>query len=252
MLSDKSATMLDHDSAEGEIQRIAKIYNERSYDNDPNYSDSNEVYLHRSQSLERSTLRALRNADLADRIGNIKVLDFGCGTGKWFLKWIAWGALPGNLTGVDIRPDVIEKAQTFLPNCKFKVSKPTKMPFPDNFFDIVVQNVVFTSILSSKVRKEAALELLRVLKPNGIILWYDFIYNNPSNPNVRKVGIRELKTLFQGCQVYIQRITLAPLIARRIVPISWSLASVLESLKILNTHVLALISRNKLPVTNLD
>jgi len=30
-----------------------------------------------------------------------------------------------------------------------------------------------------------ATEMLRVLKPDGIILWYDYHMNNPKNPGVK-------------------------------------------------------------------
>ncbi len=37
--------------------------------------------------------------------------------------------------------------------------------------------------------------MLRVLKPNGIILWYDYFISKPTNPDVKGVGKREIKRL---------------------------------------------------------
>ena len=61
---------------------------------------------------------------------------------------------------------------------------PRRLDFRTDSFDFVFQSTVFTSILDSEVRKEVAGEMLRVLKPGGVILWYDFHVNNPRNPDV--------------------------------------------------------------------
>jgi hypothetical protein len=73
--------------------------------------------------------------------------------------------------------------------------------------------------------------------------------SNPTNPQTR--GIRPAETcpersrriirLFPNCRYEFHKITLAPPIARRIVPISWMLALFLESLKIFNSHYLVAI-----------
>jgi hypothetical protein len=54
---------------------------------------------------------------------------------------------------------------------------------------------------------------------------------------------REIETLFPGCRVDLRRATLAPPLARKIVPVSWTLAAALESLRVFDTHYLGLIRR---------
>jgi len=107
----------------------------------------------------------------------------------------------------------------------------------------VSQFTVFTSILVPSVREAIAAEMLRVLKPNGLILWYDFRYNNPHNANVRAIEAREVKRLFPMCQVKFQKTTLAPPLARAMVPISWIAALALEKIPFLRTHYLATIRK---------
>jgi hypothetical protein len=85
--------------------------------------------------------------------------------------------------------------------------------------------------------------MLRVLKPDGVVVWYDFLFDNPRNANVRGVNAGEIRRLFAGCRLDLRRITLAPPLARRIVPLSWSLARFLEHLRILNTHYLSVIRK---------
>ena len=117
------------------------------------------------------------------------------------------------------------------------------LPWPDGTFDIVQQHTVFTSILDPVMKGRVCAEMLRVLKPSGAIIWYDFRFNNPANPNVRGIGIAEIRSLFPHCRVHVKRVTLAPPVARRLVPISWLASLVMEQLTIFNTHYLGVIRR---------
>lgn len=84
-------------------------------------------------------------------------------------------------------------------------------------FDVIFQSTVFTSILDSEVKKALAQKMLRMLSPNGIIIWYDFVYNNPANKDVKGVPKTEILKLFSGCRaIRFRRVTLAPPIGRRI------------------------------------
>ncbi|MBI4686396.1 MAG: hypothetical protein HY756_01215 [Nitrospirae bacterium] len=58
----------------------------------------------------------------------------------------------------------------------------------------------------------------RVLKPDGIILWYDYHMNNPKNPDVRGVKKNEIFEMFPDCSIDLNRTTLAPPVARLAVP----------------------------------
>ena len=102
---------------------------------------------------------------------------------------------------------------------------------------------MFTSILSETVKKSAAAEMLRVLKPGGLVLWYDFRVDNPRNPNVRGIGAREIRSLFADCSVKLRSGTLAPPVARRTVPISWILSLCLERIPFLRTHYVGTIRK---------
>ena len=88
--------------------------------------------------------------------------------------------------------------------------------------------------------------MIRVLHPGGMILWYDF-WLNPTNPQTRGIRPSEIRRLFPGTLVELHKITLAPPLARRIVPLAWGLAFFMESLKIFNTHYLAAIRPKGMP-----
>jgi hypothetical protein len=85
--------------------------------------------------------------------------------------------------------------------------------------------------------------MLRVLKPGGAVLWYDFHFDNPRNADVKAVTPREVRALFPGCRVTLKRAGLAPPVARRLAPLSWMACHVLEKVPFLCTHHLGLIER---------
>ncbi|MBI4686402.1 MAG: hypothetical protein HY756_01245 [Nitrospirae bacterium] len=60
---------------------------------------------------------------------------------------------------------------------------------------------------------------------------------------MRGVKKNEICELFPNCSIDLNRITLAPPIARLIAPYSWLACYILERLKIFNTHYLGVIRK---------
>lgn len=79
--------------------------------------------------------------------------------------------------------------------------------------------------------------------PGGGVLWYDFTFNNPKNPDVRGVPVSRIKALFPTARIRLAKVTLAPPIARRVVPLSTHLYGLLNSLPFLRTHVLCYLEK---------
>jgi ubiquinone/menaquinone biosynthesis C-methylase UbiE len=101
---------------------------------------------------------------------------------------------------------------------------------------------MFTSVLDPQIRRQIAAEMLRVLKPNGVILWYDFLVNNPANPDVRGVCKQEISRLFTGCKFDLRRVTLVPPVLRWLAPRSWFLTYMLSHVRPFCTHYLGVIT----------
>jgi ubiquinone/menaquinone biosynthesis C-methylase UbiE len=118
---------------------------------------------------------------------------------------------------------------------------------PDDSFDLLLQSTVFTSILDQALKERVAAEMMRVSKPGGLILWYDYHLNNPWNPEVRGVPKAEIFKLFPGCRIELQRLTLALPLARRIAPYSFLICYLLEKLPFLCSHYLGAIKKPALP-----
>ena len=183
------------------------------------------------------------------------VLDVGCGSGSWLADFERWGVAQRGLAGIDLSPERVSKARSHISGSSkrrggeqslkadIRVGDASHLPWPTASFDIVVQSTVFTSILDPDMREAVAREMLRVLKPNGVLLWYDFFVNNPRNASVRGVSSSEVRRLFRGCSVSLQRVTLAPPIIRALVPRFSMAASLLQRLRVLDTHYLGFIRR---------
>ncbi len=82
-------------------------------------------------------------------------------------------------------------------------------------------------------------------RTRGLILWYDYTYNNPSNRAVRGMPLARVRAFFpEGTIGDVLRITLALPLARRIAPRAYWLAAALERSEALNTHLLMTIHKS--------
>ncbi len=204
------------------------------------YSVIHPPNLFISTQRKRSLLRLLHREGIAS-LSRLRILDVGCGPGDWLLDFVSWGATPDLLCGIDIDEQQIAAASRKLPTADLRLGNACELPWPDGCFDLVLQATVFTSILNTEFKKAIAAEIIRVTRPVGLILWFDFRFNNPWNRHVRGIGGNELRRLFPGCSVSLNRVTLLPPLARHVVPVSWVLGLLLEKIPPLRTHILACI-----------
>jgi ubiquinone/menaquinone biosynthesis C-methylase UbiE len=225
-----------------EEARIRAAYAKRQKA-DARYSSFNRGHLFLMQEREQCVLTLLHRGGFAP-LQATKILDVGCGTGYWLRAFIQWGARPDNLTGIDLLVDHLTDARALCPEAVTLVhGNAAALDFPDATFDLVVQSTVFTSVLDANMKHQMAAEMLRVVKDDGGILWYDFSVNNPWNPDVRGVKRREIAHLFPGCRMKLQRLTLVPPLVRLLAPYSWFACYVLGKIPWLCTHYLGLISK---------
>jgi ubiquinone/menaquinone biosynthesis C-methylase UbiE len=205
------------------------------------YSWFDAAHLYAMQEVERGVLRLIRAHGFSS-LERARVLEIGCGTAVWLREFVKWGAAPGRLAGVDLLDDRVKQARDVSPTgVQLVCGSAASLQFEDASFDIVFQSLVFTSILDVEVRARVAAEMLRVVRPDGVILWYDYHVDNPSNPDVRAVTGRELQALFPRCAIRRRRVTLAPPLARLVAPRSRALYAAMSTVPLLKTHYLAAI-----------
>jgi SAM-dependent methyltransferase len=228
-----------------EHQRILKAYDARRAWAEAGFFEyENPAHICRVYERYRETLLLLHRAGYHP-LSNLSILDVGCGDGNMLREFLQWGAAPERLAGIELRPESVQKACHLNPNLDVRCGSATELPWPDASFDLACQHTVFTSVLDSAMKQQVAGEMSRVLRQGGAVLWYDFMYDNPRNPDVRGVRAGEIRALFPGFEItFMKRITLAPPIARRLpkglVPVLYLL---LSAIPLLRTHYLALLTK---------
>jgi ubiquinone/menaquinone biosynthesis C-methylase UbiE len=177
-----------------------------------------------------------------------KILEIGCGNGDFLRDFIKWGARPENLSGIDLLPERVSEAVHLSPKAMdIQQGNAAVLEFADESFDLVLQSTVFTSVLDLNVKRRIASEMCRVLKRDGLILWYDYHMDNPRNADVKGVTYREIHALFAKCEIHLERITLAPPIARLLAPYCWGLGYLLSKIPWLCTHYIGVITKTRNP-----
>lgn len=204
------------------------------------YSVFNPANLFMVQQRQRDVLHILRQNGFFPLKGK-KILEVGCGGGGVLQEYLTFGATPKCLQGCDLLPMRIRQARQILPeHLLLACADGQYLPYTSQQFDLLIQYTVFSSILDDNLKARLALDMVRVLKPGGMILWYDF-WLNPTNPQTRGIRPAEIRHLFPRCRFEFHKITLAPPITRRLVKVSWVLCAILEKLNLFNTHFLVAI-----------
>ena len=227
--------------ADDAITRIAERFARRDrsllarrYD----LADPANLFLVHGQ--ERVFMRTLMREGIWPIQGR-QVLDVGCGSGH-FLRWMtALGVDPDVCHGVDISHERLEKARQLAPHHHLLAIDGRALPFPDASFDLVVQRTVFSSLDTPELRGGLASEMKRVLRPGGLILWYDVAVPNPWNPDLHPVRGSEIHSLFPGMRVRLERVSLLPPLARLLAPHSLAVCHLLEAVPLLRGHLWGVI-----------
>jgi SAM-dependent methyltransferase len=206
---------------------------------DSRYATFSKAYLSIVQSRQRAMLDLLGEQGV-DWLGDKRILEVGCGSGGILAELLFLGARPHLLWGLDISADSVERAREKLCGVDLRVGDATDLPYEDDSFDLVLQYTVFSSIPQAPDRRRAADEIRRVLAPGGMVVWYDF-WMNPVNRWTVGLRRRHLQALFPGCDILARRVTLAPPLARLLVPRTRLGAELLEAARLFNSHFMAVI-----------
>jgi hypothetical protein len=169
---------------------------------------------------------------------DIKLIEIGAGMGTNIYFFLKHGIKSQNIYANELLDDRLKVLHENLPFIQIIPGDASKLEY-QNEFDIVFQSTVFTSILNIDLKTEIAERMWKMKKENGIVLWYDFIYDNPNNKDVKGISKKEILQLFPNAQnVTFYPVTLAPFIGRRTGKFYHHINMFFP---LLRTHIIALI-----------
>ena len=195
------------------------------------------------QERQRAMLGLFVLAGLQD-LSRPTLLEVGCGAGGNLLELLRLGFAPAHLSGIELLPERLALARAVLPEAlQLHGGDALHAAVAPRSLDIVFVSTVFSSLLDEAYRQRLADAMWAWLKPGGAVLWYDFVVDNPRNPDVRGVTLQRLRTLFPAGRLRHRRVTLAPPLARALVRVHPALYRTANALPWLRTHVLAWIAK---------
>lgn len=110
-----------------------------------------------------------------------RVLDVACGNGRFMAQMLE--AFPRlKVSGLDLSPAYLEEARARLapwPQVELIAGKAEAIPAEDGFYDAVTSVYLFHE-LPPRVRRDAAREIARILRPGGIFVFVDSIQEGES------------------------------------------------------------------------
>jgi SAM-dependent methyltransferase len=227
-------------------QQIETAYHRRKLEvPEDRYSLLSPSNLYMAHQRERELIRHLRRRGVtSERLMRARVLEVGSGSGGNLRRMIDYGVPPANLFGLDLLPDRLAQSRLQCPDIAVVQADGTAIPFAASSFDLILHFGVFSSICQPECRQAFAAEMRRVLRANGLILWYEFRVNNPKNPDVKAVPPAELRSLFPDCDCAFSPTILAPPLTRLLYPHSPGLCELLSRLPFLLTHYVASLQPN--------
>jgi phospholipid N-methyltransferase len=197
----------------------------------------NSVYSELADLEKQKKIRKI-TSEFIKITSDTTILEIGAGQGGNIPLLLKMGFNETNIYLNELLPERISALQRNYPNIKLFEGNALTVNFKLKF-DIIFQSTVFTSILNKNDRITLATKMWDLLNPSGIILWYDFIYDNPKNKNVKKVSVLEVKKIFQkATKSKIIKTTLAP-------PIGRSVGKLYHffNLPFLRSHILAVFQK---------
>ncbi len=197
-------------------------------------------YYHHYSESECHLKYAKIIKDKFQKINDLKIMEIGAGHGHNLIYFKYLGLGWNNIYANDILPERGMALKENLPLATVHTCDALELSYT-GYFDIVFQSTVFTSVLNDEKKKLMANKMFEMTKKNGVVLWYDFMFDSPNNKKVKGIKKTEISNLFpHSSRIDYYKTTLAPPIGRVI----GKLYPVVNTLFFpLRTHLIAVIHK---------
>ena len=169
------------------------------------------------EAARQAVLRQLLHRAFSNDLSSLDVLDVGCGTGSLLRGLIELGVSPSRCTGIDLLPDRIETAiGRSHPAMQWHVGGLAALD-ADKTFDLVTAWTVLSSVVDADARRSLIDDMWDRVRPGGWLQIFDFRFNNPRNPDVRRVRVSDFRELDPvPTEVFRRSLITSPPLARRL------------------------------------
>jgi|GEM_PF-2719222 len=153
-------------SEPSETDRVRERYQRRMILTDL-YNPLNPSVYMAKQERERALIRLITEAGLTP-VNNKRVLEVGCGSGSNILQLIELGFNPELIVANELLEERVQIARKRLPpDVQIIQGDASELKLAPNFFDIVLQSTVFTSLLDVSFQQKLANKIWELTKPGG-------------------------------------------------------------------------------------
>lgn len=146
-----------------------------------------------NQAIDDLQFRAFRRAlAIAEIPPNTRVLDVGCGTGRWVRRYKELGFSP---VGVDATLGMLRIARTHQTSAPLVAGLAYSLPFSDAVFD-GISDITVVQHIPYELQPKALKEMVRVLRPGGRMMLLELIRGQGSHifPRPPRDWIREVES----------------------------------------------------------
>jgi SAM-dependent methyltransferase len=125
-----------------------------------------------NRTIDELQFRAVRRALTSARLAaGARILDVGCGTGRWLRRYAEMGY---SVAGVDVTAAMLSTARRQETNAPLICGEAQRLPFADETFDCV-SDITVVQHLPLALQPQAIAEMIRVLKPQGRLILMELI-----------------------------------------------------------------------------
>jgi SAM-dependent methyltransferase len=177
----------------------------------------------------------------------LRLLDVGCGRAATLQRMTSLGFASSRVVGLDLLAGRLVDARGAGVDLPLVAADATAMALASASVDVALTQTVFSSIADAAVARELAAEVARVVRPGGLLVWYDLRRDNPRNPDVHGLDLAAVEALFPGWDASLEPCTLLPPLARRLGGAAPTLYGPLASVPLLRTHLVGVLRRPARP-----